>query len=278
VDKLPFVSCICLTYNRAPDHLHLIGEAVESYLRQSYPADRRQLFILNDTPEQVLTVRSHDTRYFPPGDHIPGIHVLNIPWRFRTLGEKYLAAMGLAQGDILMWWDDDDISLPWRIERSVARLLTPAKSDYYNPGGYWYLDAKGLHHDHFMGPGFNCSTFTRAGYEKGVEAEFGMHLDLILTYSFTRNKVARAAVPDSGPKEWSYIYRWGSNPEHVSGWGMKPDKEGDPQGRIGYSERGKRPIVRGSFTVVPAWIQDYERMVEGRLIELVERRAGGQKV
>jgi glycosyltransferase involved in cell wall biosynthesis len=144
VDKYPFVSCICLTYNRAPNHLYLIGEAVESYLRQTYPADRSQLLILNDTPEQVLTVRSHDTRYFPPGDHIPGIHVLNIPWRFRTLGEKYLAAMGLAQGDILMWWDDDDISLPWRIERSVARLLTPAKSDYYNPGGSW-VQLLGIH-------------------------------------------------------------------------------------------------------------------------------------
>jgi glycosyltransferase involved in cell wall biosynthesis len=206
VDKLPFVSCICLTYNRAPNHLHLVGEAVESYLRQTYPADRRQLLILNDTPGQELKVEGYGP-YYPlssggasgaersdpyPGDQTPGIHVLNLPWRFRTLGEKYLAAMGLAQGDILMWWDDDDISLPWRIERSVARLSTPTKSDYYNPGGYWYLDASGLHHDHFMGPGFNCSAFTREGYEKGVEAEFGMHLDLILTYSFARNKVARA--------------------------------------------------------------------------------------
>jgi glycosyltransferase involved in cell wall biosynthesis len=292
VDKLPFVSCICLTYNRAPDHLHLVGEAVESYLRQTYPADRSQLLILNDTPGQELKVEGYGP-YYPlssggasgaersdpyPGDQTPGIHVLNLPWRFRTLGEKYLAAMGLAQGDILMWWDDDDISLPWRIERSVARLSTPTKSDYYNPGGYWYLDASGLHHDHFMGPGFNCSAFTREGYEKGVEAEFGMHLDLILTYSFARNKIIRTSVPDSGPKEWSYIYRWGSNPEHVSGWGIKPTREGDPQGRLGYSERGKRPIVRSSFTVVPAWIQDYERMVEGRLIELVEKRAGGQKV
>jgi glycosyltransferase involved in cell wall biosynthesis len=58
VDKLPFVSCICLTYNRAPNHLHLIGEAVESYLRQTYPADRRQLLILNDTPGQELEVKA----------------------------------------------------------------------------------------------------------------------------------------------------------------------------------------------------------------------------
>lgn len=274
MDKYPFVSCICLTYNRAPNHLHLVGEAVESYLRQSYPADRRQLLILNDTPGQKLDVHGFDLHYLLPGGQTPGVHVINLPCRFRTLGEKYLAAMGLAQGDILMWWDDDDISLPWRIGRSVARLSAPAKSDYYNPGGYWYLDANGLHHDHFMGPSFNCSAFTREGYEKGVEAEFGMHLDLILTYSFARNKVSRVAIPDSGPKEWSYIYRWGSNPEHVSGWGMKPNKEGDPQGRIGYAERGKKTIVQGFFTVVPSWTQDYERMVTERLTQLEEGRVG----
>jgi glycosyltransferase involved in cell wall biosynthesis len=278
VDKLPFVSCICLTYNRAPNHLHLVGEAVESYLRQTYPADRRQLLILNDTPGQELKVKGYDSYLFLPGEYMPGVHVVNLPCRFRTLGEKYFAAMGLAQGNILMWWDDDDISLPWRIERSVARLSTPTKSDYYNPGGYWYFDTNGLHHSHFMGPGFNCSAFTRQGYEKGVEAEFGMHLDLILTYSFARNKVARVLVPDSGPKEWSYIYRWGSNPEHVSGWGMKPEKEGDHQGRLGYAERGKRSIVRGSFTVVPVWAQDYEKMVTERLAELRARAvAGGVK-
>jgi glycosyltransferase involved in cell wall biosynthesis len=268
VDRYPFVSCICLTYNRAPNHLHLVGEAVESYLRQTYPADRRQLLILNDTPGQELEVKGHNPYLFLPGEHTPGVHVVNLSCRFRTLGEKYLAAMGLAQGDILMWWDDDDISLPWRIERSVARLSVPVKSDYYNPGGYWYLDAKGLHHDQFMGPGFNCSAFTREGYEKGVEAEFGMHLDLILTYSFARNKVSRVLVPDTGPREWSYIYRWGSNPEHVSGWGMKPDREGDPQGRLGYDERGKRPIGQGFFTVVPSWARDYTELVSERLAEL----------
>jgi glycosyltransferase involved in cell wall biosynthesis len=68
VDKPPFVSCICLTYNRAPNHLHLVGEAVESYLRQSYPADRRQLLILNDTPGQELKVEGYGSYYPLPGD------------------------------------------------------------------------------------------------------------------------------------------------------------------------------------------------------------------
>jgi hypothetical protein len=67
VDRYPFVSCICLTYNRAPNHLHLIGEAVESYLRQTYPAGyRRQLFILNDTPGQDLEVKGCSPLLFSP--------------------------------------------------------------------------------------------------------------------------------------------------------------------------------------------------------------------
>jgi hypothetical protein len=268
VDKLPFVSCICLTYNRAPNHLHLVGEAVESYLRQTYPADRRQLLILNDTPGQELEVRGHGSHYLPPGDQTAGVHILNLPWRFRTLGEKYLAAMGLAQGDILMWWDDDDISLPWRIERSVARLTTSPPSEYYNPGGYWYLSKGGeLEYKHAMGPCFNCSAFTREGYEKGLVVEFGMHLDWVLDQSFSK-KLRRAPMPPlvgvppsatSLPAEWSYIYRWGVSPEHVSSFGRNTEDE--PMPRRGYKARGRSPVVRGQFQITPHWKQDYSRRV-----------------
>jgi Glycosyl transferase family 2 len=272
VDKLPFVSCICLTYNRAPNHLHLIGEAVESYLRQTYPADRRQLFILNDTPNQTLEVNGYYSYLFLSGDHIPGIHVINLPCRFRTLGEKYIAAMGLAQGDVLMWWDDDDISLPWRVERSVERLTTSPPSEYYNPGGYWYLSKGGeLEHKHAMGPCFNCSAFTRSGYEKGLVVEFGMHLDWVLDQSFGK-KLRRAPMPPSVgtppsatslPTEWSYIYRWGVSPEHVSSFGRNTEDE--PMTRRGYKARGRSPVAKGQFQVTPRWQQDYSSMVEDYL-------------
>jgi hypothetical protein len=210
--------------------------------------------------------------YLLPGEYTPGIHVLNLPCRFRTLGEKYLAAMGLAQGDILMWWDDDDISLPWRIERSVARLTTSPPSEYYNPGGYWYLSKGGeLEYKHAMGPCFNCSAFTREGYEKGLVVEFGMHLDWVLDQSFSK-KLRRAPMPPpvgvppsatSLPGEWSYIYRWGVSPEHVSSFGRSTEEE--PMTRRGYKARGRSPVVRGHFQITPHWKQDYSRMVEDRL-------------
>lgn len=268
---IPLVSCICLTYNRAPDCLHLISESVESFLRQDYTGPA-ELLILNDTPHQSLEVV--DSRFVTrSGPRI--VRVINLPIRFQTLGEKYVAAMGLASGsenDILMWWDDDDISLPWRLSRSVERLTTPPVSEYYNPGGYWYLSQRGeLERNHAMGPCFNCSAFTRGGYEKGLVVEFGMHLDWVLDESFTR-KLRRASMPPpvgvppsatSLPAEWSYIYRSGVSPEHVSSFGRHT--ETDPLTRRGYRARGRSPVVRGHFQITPHWKQDYSQMVRNQL-------------
>lgn len=249
------VSCVCLTYNRAPGSLNLVAEAVESYLRQGYPPERRQLLIVNDTPGQALHV--------PPalvGADGSGVQVLNLPFRFRTLGEKYTAAMGLAQGRILMWWDDDDISLPHRVSTGVERLQD---ASYYDTAGYWFLDAAGLHHDHGIGPGFNCSAFTRYGYERAAAMSFGMDLDAVLERSFRSIPGLVKARNVRGPHEWSYVYRWGVSSEHVSGWGTG-DGEHTPASP-GYFERGRRPIQRGKFLVEPRWDKDYPAMVRSYL-------------
>jgi glycosyltransferase involved in cell wall biosynthesis len=266
----PFVSCVCLTYNRpSSDGLHLVEEAVESYLRQDYPFERRQLILLNDTPGQRLSVGgwSAKGRDPQPYEETPGIRVFNNPWRLRSLGEKYLAAMALAQGEIVMWWDDDDISLPWRISHSVKCL---SRYDYYNPGGYWFSDANGLHHAHGTGPCWNCSAWTREAYEKGAAISFGMDLDMRLHDNFVGTPGIRAAPKARGPDEWSYIYRWGVSSEHVSGWGMGT-KGGQPASP-GYHERGKREIKRGDFVVRPRWREDYVCAVYAYLERLASER------
>ena len=84
------------------------------------------------------------------------MRVVNDPQRFRTLGEKYNALVSLAAGSLLAPWEDDDISLPHRLELSRERL---GERDYYNPARYWYLDRHGLHSDHAMGVGHNLSLF-----------------------------------------------------------------------------------------------------------------------
>ena len=44
-------------------------------------------------------------------DH-PEVQVVNLPRRFRTVGEKMNAAVALASHDLLFVWDDDDLFLP----------------------------------------------------------------------------------------------------------------------------------------------------------------------
>ena len=73
----PAVSCFCLTYGRP----ELLEEAIFSFLQQDY-AGPKEMIVLNDYADQVLTF-----------DH-PEVQVVNVPRRFRTLGEKMNAAVG----------------------------------------------------------------------------------------------------------------------------------------------------------------------------------------
>ena len=70
--------------------------------------------------------------------------------------------MSLAAGSLLAPWEDDDISLPHRLELSRERL---GERDYFNPRRYWYLDRHGLHWDHAMGVGHNLSLFRRRAWQ-----------------------------------------------------------------------------------------------------------------
>src|SRR4051812_19569935 len=70
---LPFVSCLLPTFGRAPQQLHLLNESVFWFTQQDYPADRRELIILNDAPGQILTC------------NVPGVRVVKLSERVPTL-------------------------------------------------------------------------------------------------------------------------------------------------------------------------------------------------
>jgi glycosyltransferase involved in cell wall biosynthesis len=232
--SLPLVSCICPTYNRPPRYQHLLEEAIASFLRQDYP--NKELIVLNDCPGQELTCDE------------PGVRVVNVAERYPSIGDKQNAAVGLARGELIAPWDDDDISLPWRLSLSVARL---GDGDYFNPRSYWFLDNEGLHFDHPMGYANNASLFRRAAFE-GVggypSKSFGADAALDAAFS----GLAHAVDPRRGDKEltrgeWFYIYRWGVSPAHMSGSGVEDF----------YREVGKLPIVEGRFHLSPHWRRDY---------------------
>jgi Glycosyl transferase family 2 len=242
---LPLVSCFCPTFNRPPDHQYLLEEAIESFLRQTYP--NKELIVLNDCPEQELVCDA------------PGVRVINAPERFPTLGEKRNAAIALARGELLAPWDDDDISLPWRLSLSVERLGTDA---YYNPRCFWFLDRSGLHFDHYMATSHAKSLFTRDGFATaGGYPSISLGDDIVLHNALTeldRNAGRLRSEPaELARSEWYYIYRWGISPIHTSS-----------RDESGYQEIGSRPVQPGRYILRPHWRIDYEAET-GQLLETV---------
>jgi glycosyltransferase involved in cell wall biosynthesis len=238
------VSCICPTYNRPPHYQHLIEEAIESFLRQNYP--NKELIVLNDCPGQELICDA------------PGVRVVNVAERFSSIGDKYNACVGLARGELIAPWDDDDISLPWRLSLSVERL---GDGDYFNPRCYWFLDNDGLHTDHPVGYAHNASLFRRKALE-GVGGYPSLSVGADATVDTAFSGLAHVVDPLRGDKElatseWFYIYRWGVSPAHGSSRGVEDF----------YREVGEMPVVEGRFHLSPHWRRDYvaeaRRMLEG---------------
>jgi glycosyltransferase involved in cell wall biosynthesis len=235
----PLISCLCPTFGRCGSAWqHLLEEAVESFLRQTDV--HSELLILNDHPAQELAF-----------DH-PRVRVVNQPQRFATLGEKYNALVFLASGSLLAPWEDDDISLPHRLELSRERL---GERDYYNPRRYWFLDRDGLHTDHTMGVGHNLSLFRRhawqtvGGYPVMTGSQDAEMDQLLAAHVGVSCRVEDDALP---LPEWYYVYRWGVSPCHLSG-------AANMQGL--YDSLGAAPTAQGRFELKPHWREDYAALV-----------------
>ncbi|MGA7669174.1 MAG: glycosyltransferase [Nitrolancea sp.] len=234
LSNLPLVSCICLTYGRPPDHKWLLEEAIESFLRQTYP--NKELIILNDCPQQELVCDA------------PGVRIVNAPMRYPTLGDKDNAAIAVARGELIARWDDDDISLPSRLAFSVERL---GAADYFNPRSYWFMDPQGLHSDHTMGYAFNASLFRWSAFA-AVGGSPAVNLGEDAAVDARLSTLPDVVDPNRGaPKltraEWFYIYRWGVSQHHLS---SRTDTNF-------YREIGERTVVAGRYLLQPHWRMDY---------------------
>jgi len=107
---MPKVSCLCPTFRRPK----AVANAVACFLMQDF--EDSELIVFDDE-----------------GDFIPGViagrvKVVSIPFRFRSLPEKFNACAGLASGDseFLIVWEDDDVYLPTHIKNHVDVLSSTA--------------------------------------------------------------------------------------------------------------------------------------------------------
>lgn len=242
----PSVSCFCLTYGRP----RLLEEAIHSFLLQDY-AGPKEMIVLNDYADQVLEL-----------DH-PQVQVINLPQRFRTLGEKMNAAVALASHDVLFTWDDDDIYLPHRLSFSVA-ALDPGKG-FFNARAGWIWS-----HGALSGPTRNrfhaASCWSRELFDAiGGYAADGSGTDAIFEGQLEARFPGAVAPFAVTPEEVYYVYRWsGTGSSHLSGFGIAK-----PGQNFGYAEfaakvaqqaeRGEIPL--GRVALQPHWQHDYPQLI-----------------
>lgn len=104
---MTFVSVLCCTYNRQ----HLIPYIIHQYDLQTYPKDKRELIIYDDSDYPC---------YFESSDRSVKYKYDNFK---RTIGYKRNYLNTQAKGDIIVWQDDDDYYFPDRIEKTVEAIL-----------------------------------------------------------------------------------------------------------------------------------------------------------
>lgn len=199
------IACLCPTYKRPRE----LANAIECFLRQDYPAEQRELIVLDDAGQYTQDAIS-----------VPGVKFVTTPHRFRTLGEKRNAAAGLASPEATIYcvWDDDDVYLPWHIsaavtalERSGADYAIPTVLYTENPRKLDIKTNRQLFHGAWA---FRRAAFERVGGYPFIQSGQDQGL---------RRRFEEAQLQCVDPIQYhprpSYIYRWGTTPcgWHISG-------------------------------------------------------------
>jgi len=225
------IACICPTCGRPPKYQYLVEEVIESFLRQD--CDDAELIVYNDCAAQTLVCDA------------PGVRIINVSEREPTLGDKYNAMIRMTDAEFICPWEDDDISLSWRISQAVDAI---GDCDYWTPGVYWTY----IHHKYQwqtpMGYAHNCSMYRRDAWEKvGGYPSLSGPQDAHMHGLLLQCRVApRQSLP---PADWAYIYRWGVSPCHLSAF---QDKDRVWRGVCEEAEPGV-------YKLDPHWREDYTK-------------------
>ena len=235
------IVCLMPTYNRpSTERTWLLEESVMSFLLQDY--ENKVLYICNDTPYQQLKC------------NYPGVVIENLNERFDNLCDKiiYMLEQYKDEDVVFTRWDDDDISLPWRLSLSMEKM---GSNTNWHPRNHWYCHGEetkiqGMTED--PGNVHNMQLFTHetlkamGGYPRftscGEDQEFIRFLE-------NSGKVYKDVLPES---ECFYLYRFGVSDIHLSNY--PANKSWDVLAR--------QPVHAGTYHIKPAWKRDYCHLIE----------------
>lgn len=211
----------------------MINEAVYWFTQQEYPADRRELLIVNDAVNQTLV------------SDVPGVRILNMKVRSLSLGFKMNIAIGWARGSICLVWEDDDVSLPHRIQQSVDAL--GAAYEYFEPDGRFFhvkgsapvIDKKNCKH--------HASAYRTASFRNKYQRVTKGHDSQASGFATNRLKCCPKELTELKDNEYAYVYRWGVSAKHLSGITAVSTDEAYTSFDPGPDGTYKVEAVRGDF-------------------------------
>jgi len=223
------LAALCCTFHRP----HTLGHLIESFLRQDYPVDQRELIILDDAGQYTSQQGN-------------GWRLISIPRRFHSLGEKRNACAALASPDVegLLVADDDDIYLPHWF-RAQAEALE--RADWSRPALVLLQDGAGLK-EHETGGLYHGGWAVRrdAFYRVCGYAPMNNGEDQDLA---RRLKKAGVTIHDPCRKHSPfYIYRNLNDSYHLS-W----------MGERGYKDLASKQAARPA-TINIAWPRDFTKL------------------
>ncbi len=233
------ISCLLPTYNRFPQLGYLVEEAIECFLRQSHK--EKELLLLNDCPMQNLRF------------HHPQVRIINTNHRYPTLGEKLHWMLQQAQGEYICRWDDDDISLPDRLETSMEYLQGGKE---WRPENHWYYP-RGEQMSQTLHPG---NTHIMSIWHRNIILDTGVNYPGKVCPSGLEDQTFNQHLWNLGyprlgsilpPEDIFYIYRWGTGSHHLSGAG------GGEVMQQTYQKLATAPITPGVFELQPHWREGY---------------------
>jgi len=164
------------------------------------------------------------------------------------------------EAEVIFRFDDDDISLPWRIEW-VLKHMDASGADYLMPGQFWATNDQ---NPNDRKTSYEGGAYAQAAYKRLPFLELGGYQlksfgeDMSLEWTFRENG-KRVVKVKAAQHEASYLYRWGTGSYHLSGYG----KDGKGWDRIGATT-----VVPGEFELCPHWVEDYVQRVHNKSLQM----------
>jgi hypothetical protein len=187
------VDCLMGTYGR----YRVASEALACFLQQT-EISNATLLIYNQHPQPLLF------------DH-PRVRVVNEAVSYSSLRQIRQRMHELADpaADLIHWWDDDDLYLPWHLEDCMRNI---GDNVAWKPASSWFLEGDEQYSRHINQ--FEGSWVFRADYLKRAPIDthpaYTDHPVIMQT-----REAGLLATTELGDNT-SYIYRWNTGTVHLS--------------------------------------------------------------